>query len=183
MFRIDVYNMPGKIIQPNPVSYILSLVLVQEHVCIYKTSEICLKRNLDWIGNLDYRKFILSQDCRVRIAPRLASVNGISETRNRILKTMSYGRVIRVDIYCFLYSPHSATDRLKTICTALQRNTAKWKRGRTQKDKENKYVLFENSAMYVCTSLLNHLLWIIANIIIYFLFFYACYRILFLYVS
>lgn len=105
MFRIDVYNMSGKIIQPNPVSYILSLVLVQKHVCIHKTSEICLKRNLDWIGNLDYRKFILSQDCRVKIAPRLASVNGISATRNRILQAMSYGRVVRMDIYCFLYFP------------------------------------------------------------------------------
>lgn len=133
MFRIDVY-MSGKIIQPNPVSYILSLVLVQEHVCIYsyKTSEICLKRNLDWIGNLDYRKFILSQDWRVKIALTLASVNGISATRNRILKTMSYGRVVRMDIYCFLYFSSLYNRSSENNMYSTLTEYAKWKRGRTQ---------------------------------------------------
>jgi hypothetical protein len=95
--------MSGKIIQPNPLSYIPSLILLQEHKCTYKTSKICLKRKFDWMGNLDYRKFILSPDCSVKIAPRLPSVNGISVTRKRILKTISYGTVVRIDIYCFQY--------------------------------------------------------------------------------
>jgi hypothetical protein len=55
------------------------------------------------MGDLDYRKFILSQDCSVKIAPRRPSVNGISVRRKRILKTISHRRVGRMDIYCFLY--------------------------------------------------------------------------------